>query len=179
MRGAILTELVKLMKAKAAAGSDIPAAAERFAARLDEKPPTLTFSDGDMSLAGSLFGRGKIAPPSLFDELTKEYLFLPQSQNVILTKSVLLEKMFPKLKKDKNFSYIFRYVEQMAEVAKHLRISERPVFLAMGGLTRFMNAVRLSGKDLGFLYPEKGLLIQLLGPWKIRDQLTKSRIVRC
>ena len=77
VRGAILTELVKLMKAKAAASSDIPAAAERFTTRIDEKPPTLTFSDSDMSLAGSLFGQGKMAPPSLFDDLTKEYLFLP------------------------------------------------------------------------------------------------------
>ena len=59
------TELVKLMKAKSAASSDIPAAAEGFATRVIEKPPTLTFSDSDMSLAGSLFGRRKMAPPSL------------------------------------------------------------------------------------------------------------------
>ena len=123
----MLPELVKLMKAKAAAGSDIPAAAERFAARIDEKPPTLMFSDRDMSLAGSLFGRGKIAPTSLFDELTKEYLFLPQSQNEILTKSVQLEKMFLKFMKDNNFSNIFQYVEQMAKVDKHLGISESPI----------------------------------------------------
>ena len=159
MKAAVLTELVKLMKAKAAASSDIPAAAERFTTRIDEKPPTLTFLDSDISLAGSLFGRGKMAPPSLFDDLTKEYLFLPQSQNEILTKSVQLEKMFLKFKKDKNFSNIFQYVEQMAKVAKHLRISERPVVLAMKELTRFMNTVKLSRKDLGFLYPEKGPLI--------------------
>ena len=59
------TELVKLMKAKAAASSDIPAAAERFTTRIDEKPPTITISDSDMSLAGSLFGQGKMALPSL------------------------------------------------------------------------------------------------------------------
>ena len=54
----------------------------------------------------------------------------------------------------------------MAKVAKHLRISERPVVLAMGELTRFMNAVKLGGKNLGFLYLVKGPLIQLLGPRK-------------
>ena len=86
--------------------------------------------------------------------------------------------MFLKFKKDKNFSNIFQYVEQMAKVAKHLRISERPVVLAIGELTGFMNTVKLCGKDLGFLYPEKGPLIQLLGPRKIRDQFAKSRIVR-
>ena len=90
-----------------------------------------------------------MAPPSLFDELTKEYLFVPQSQNEALTKSVQLEKMFLKFKKDKIFSNIFQYVEQMAKVAKHLRISERPVILAMGELTRFMNEVKSSGKNFG------------------------------
>ena len=90
----MLPELIRLMKPKAAAGSDIPAAAERFAARINEKPLTLMFSEDDMSLARSLFGWGKMAPPSLFDDITKEYLFLPQSQNEVLTKSVQLEKMY-------------------------------------------------------------------------------------
>ena len=53
--------------------------------------------------------------------------------------------MFQKFKKDKNFSNIFQYVEQMARVAKHLRISERLVILAMGELTRFMDEVKTSG----------------------------------
>ena len=84
--------------------------------------------------------------------------------------------MFLKFMEDKSFSNIFQYVEQMAKVTKHLRISERPVVL--GELTRFINAVKLSGKNLGFLYPEQGPMVQLLGPRKVRDQLAKSRIVR-
>ena len=56
-------------------------------------------------------------------------------------------------------------------MSKHFLISERPVILPMGELTRFMNEVRSSGKDLGFLYPEQGPLVQLLGPRKVRDQL--------
>ena len=71
--------------------------------------------------------------------------------------------MFLKFKEDKNFSNIFQYVEQMAKVAKHLRISERSVVLAMGELTRFMNTVKLCGKVLGFLYPDQGSMVELLG----------------
>ena len=111
-----------------------------------------------MSLAESIFGRGKMVPPTLFDELTREYLFLPQGQNEALTKFVQLEKMFLKFKKDKSHANIFQYVEQMAKVAKHLRI--------MGELTRLMNAVKMNGKNLGFLYPAQGPLVQLLGPRK-------------
>ena len=37
----------------------------------------------------------------------------------------------------------------MAKVAKHLRISERPVVLAMGELTRFMNTVNFVERTWG------------------------------
>ena len=176
VRGPVLPELIKLLKARAAAATEIPAAAQRFATRIDEKPPTLTLSESDMSLAQSLFGRGKMAPPTLFDELTREYLFLPQGQNEALTKSVQLEKMLLKFKKDRSHANIFQYVEQMAKVAKHLRISERPIVLAMGELTRFMNAVKMNGKNLGFLYPAQGPMVQLLGPRKFQDQLAYKQL---
>ena len=56
--------------------------------------------------------------------------------------------MFQKFKHDKNFANICSYIEKLAKVAKHFRVSERPVILAMGELTQFMNKVRSSGKDL-------------------------------
>ena len=46
---AVLPELIRLMKAKAATDPDIPSAVERYASRLDEKAPTLTFSENDLS----------------------------------------------------------------------------------------------------------------------------------
>ena len=74
VRGPVLPELIKLIKARAAVAAEIPAAAQRFATRIDERPPTLTLSESDMSLAESLFGRGKMSPPTLFDDLTREYV---------------------------------------------------------------------------------------------------------
>merc|ERR1711867_212006 len=41
----VLPEVIKLLRARAASTTDIPSAAERYAARLDEKPPTLTLSE--------------------------------------------------------------------------------------------------------------------------------------
>ena len=84
---AVLPEFLRLMKAKAAPDF-IPSAAERYASRLDEKLPTLTFTENDLALAVSLFGCGRMSPPSLFDILTKEFLLPPQSQNNTMTKSV-------------------------------------------------------------------------------------------
>ena len=78
----VLTQLVRLVAEKdGETVADIPSAADRFAVRLDSKPPTLTLSESDMTLAESFLGRGKMVPASLFEDLVKEYLFLPQEQN--------------------------------------------------------------------------------------------------
>ena len=104
---ALLPEVIRLVKAKASSSSDIPSAAERYTARLDEMTQTPTFSESDLSLAVLLFGKGKMVPSSMFEELTREYLFLPSSQNEALNKLVQLDKMFQKFKQDKNFTNTF------------------------------------------------------------------------
>ena len=131
VRAPVLTEFIRLSKGKSVMAAQIPGAASRFATRIDEKTPTLTFTQQDMALASSLFSRGKIAPATMFDELSREYLFLPQGQNESLTKSVQLEQF---LLKYKSYTNVFQFVEQMAKVAKHLRISERPIILATASI---------------------------------------------
>ena len=131
VRAPVLTEFIRLSKGKSVMAAQIPGAASRFATRIDEKTPTLTFTEQDMALASSLFSRGKMAPATMFDELTREYLFLPQGQNESLTKSVQLEQF---LLKYKSYTNVFQFVEQMAKVAKHLRISERPIILATASI---------------------------------------------
>ena len=64
----------------------------------------------------------------------------------------------------------------MAKVAKHLRICERPVILALGELTRLMNDIRHHGKELGFAYPSEAPSKQLLGPRKFADKLHYSQL---
>ena len=176
VKPAVLVELMRLHKGKDDLASEIPTAAARFSVRIDEKPPTLTLTEGDLTLAQSLFSKGKMSPASTFDDLTRDYLFLPANQNELLIKSIQLEQLLLKYKKDKAYTYIFQYVEQMAKVAKHLRIAERPIILAMGEMTRFMNAVRQNGKNLGFLYPAQPPLVQLLGPRKVEDKLTYQQL---
>ena len=39
-----------------------------------------------------------------------------------------------------------------------------------------MNAVKSNGKDLDFLYLDQALLVKLLGPRKVRDQLTYRQL---
>ena len=84
--------------------------------------------------------------------------------------------MLYRYKKDKQYGHIFQYIEEMAKVAKHLRVSERPVVLALGELTRLMTDIRQHGKDLGFLYPAEGPCRQLLGPRKFADKLHYTQV---
>ena len=177
VKPAVLTQLVRLAAEKGGEiAAEIPSAADRFAVRLDSKPATLTLSESDMALAESFLGRGKMVPAALFEDLVKEYLFLPQEQNERLTRSILLEKMLYRYKKDKQYGHIFQYVEELAKVGKHLRISERPVILSLGELTRLMTEIRQHGKDLGFLYPAEGPYRQLLGPRKFEDKLHYTQV---
>ena len=176
VKPAVLVELLKLYKGQAEEASEILTAAARYSTRIDVKPPTLTLSGGDLELAKSIFSKGKMSPSSMFDDLTKDYLFLPQDQNEVLVKSIQLEQLLLKYKKDRAYTYIFQYIEQMAKVAKHLRISERPVILAMGEMTKFMNAVRQNGKNLGFSYPAQPPFVQLLGPRKVEDKLSYTQL---
>ena len=104
----VLVELMRLHRGKDDLDSEIPTAAARFSVRIDEKPPTLTLTEGDLALAQSLFSNGKMSPVSTFDELTKDYLFLPADQNELLIKSIQLEQHLLRYKKDKAFTYIFQ-----------------------------------------------------------------------
>ena len=61
-------------------------------------------------------------------------------------------------------------------MTKYFHVSERPGILAMGELTRFMNEVKKSGKELGFLYPENPPMVQLLGPRKVQDRLAYKQL---
>ena len=52
----VMPEVLRLLREKSVSTSDIPSAVERYAGRLDEKSPTLTFSESDLALAVSVFG---------------------------------------------------------------------------------------------------------------------------
>ena len=63
----VLPEVIKLLRAKAASTTDILSAAERYAGRLDDKPPTLTLTESNLSLAVSVLGCGKkMVPATMF-----------------------------------------------------------------------------------------------------------------
>ena len=73
--------------------SEVPSAAQRFC-RSDEKPPTLTLSPASMDLAEKVFKLGRYKIPRYFEELTREFLFLPHDQNETLNSNLIMESFF-------------------------------------------------------------------------------------
>ena len=112
----------------------------------------------------------------MFDDLTKEFLFLGQEQNETLKKSLQIERLLLKYRRDKTYSHIFKFIEDLAKITKNYRVSERPVFMAMAELTRLMNAIRQHGIELGFLFPKKPPTCQMLGPRTFPNMLAYSQI---
>ena len=65
----VLVELMGLHRGKDDLDSEIPTAAARFSVRIDEKPPTLTLTEGDLALAQSLFSVPACGPERVVDQV--------------------------------------------------------------------------------------------------------------
>ena len=57
----MIPELIKLLCQSSSCFED---SRKRYISRIDENPHTLSISECDMSLADTVFGRGKIDPPT-------------------------------------------------------------------------------------------------------------------
>ena len=82
----------------------------------DEKPTTLALSPASMDLAEKVFKLGRYKIPRYFEELTREFLFLPHDQNETLNSNLIMETFFKKYEKDPAFSHIFSYKDQISNV---------------------------------------------------------------
>ena len=102
---------------------DVPSAAARFC-RSDEMPPSLILSDTSMALATKVFSLGRFKVPLHFQELAKEYLYIPVGQNDILTANLNVENMFRRYERSGKWKYVFQYKNQIIQVTKDLRVAQ-------------------------------------------------------
>ena len=151
--------------------AEVPSAAARFS-RSDEKPPTLTLSPPCMDLASKIFSLGKFKVSHHFEELTKEFLFLPVGQNELLNANLSMENMFKQHEKSGKFKHVFTFKNQVVKVTRDLRVAQRPLFLATAELDKVLNQTRTLGKALGFKYPAEIPKVEILGPKKHPNHLS-------
>ena len=161
LKPAVLAELTK--GSTEVPEGEVPSAAKRFS-RSDETPPSLILSDSAMELAAKVFSLGKFKLPKHFDELTKEYLFLPTGQNDILTSNINLENLFRKYEHDADFSAIFTFKNQVLKCLRDLRVVQRIPFLVQDEVDRALEGSRSAAKKVGFVFCPEPPEVSVLGP---------------
>ena len=77
-----------------------------------------------------------------FEELTKQYLFLPIGQNEKLSKNMMMEQVFKKYENDRRFGHIFDFKNKLVKLGKEMRIAQRPLVLAVGTTTDLSRHLR-------------------------------------
>ena len=134
--------LQQLVVTNKAGPSKIPGPAERLLSRRsDEQDPTLTFSPEDMEIADKMFNMGTFKKGH-FEELVKEFLFLPLGQNNILSENIKMENLFKKYEQDKRFRHIFDFKDKLVKLGKELRMAQRPFVLGVGAATELSRGIR-------------------------------------
>ena len=128
------------------------AAVARYAVRSDEKPPTLMFSESTLDLAVNTLTQGKFRNNSHFQELTRNYLRLPDTQHDKLVQDLCVEPFFKKLEKEPRFKPIFTVRKEMGDCLHMLRISQRPLFTATSVVDDFMEKVLKFGRQAGLVF---------------------------
>ena len=125
----------------------------RYAARSDEKAPTLILPNGIVELAENTFHAGMFRGRSHFNELVQKYLCLPPDQHRRLTKDLQQETMFRKMESEKRFKFIFQFKKEMGDCLKNLRVSQRLVFCMIDTIDKHIPVLRGLAMSAGIGYP--------------------------
>lgn len=143
-----MTHIIKgdMAKQLVVDGTVIPTASERLLRkRSDQAEATLTFTDEELALAEKIYSQGMFKRGH-FDELSKKFLFLPAEQNQLLSQNIETEDLFRPYEHESRYQHIFKYKNQVLSVLRQLRISTRPLVLALSHSTELARHVRKSEK---------------------------------
>ena len=171
-----MTHIIKgdMAKQLVVDGTVIPTASERLLRkRSDQTEVTLTFTEEELALADKIYSQGMFKRGH-FDELAKKFLFLPPEQNRLLGQNIETEDLFKPYEHESRYQHIFKYKNQVLSVLRQLRISTRPLVLALSHATELARHVRKSGEKFGYTYPEVAPEVQLKGPTPVLDYLSRG-----
>ena len=146
--------------------------ADRFGDRSDKVPPSLTLDPDTLAVAVKVFGAGLFEGKGHFEDIVKKHWFLAKEVNDMLEANLQLEPMFAKLEREKKFPYLFSFHSHLMKCVKHLRISQRPVFLAFKEQDLLRTKLRNHGAVLGMVYPPNPELKTFMGPKAVSDELS-------
>ena len=127
----------------------------RYGGRCDETVPTMSLSDDVLDTVADILGQGQFnGGRSMWNEIVKKHLVLPQPQHEKLSGDLKSEDIFNKFRKLKKFQYVFKYQGEVRDCLKNFRLSERPIFSVVDLLNTELSSIRKFGEEIGFSYPK-------------------------
>ena len=99
-----------------------------------------------------------------FDSLVRKCLRLYRSQYMALNQSIQSEKL--------RSMKTIPITRNVLACSRYLKVSTRPLVLAMSGSTALACHVRRAGEKVGYTYPQEPREVEMHGPTPVLDYLT-------
>ena len=125
----------------------------RYSGRCDVVEPTLVLDPFTVKVAASIFTKGVWKDSRMWTEIIKTFLTLPIEQHEQLTSNLQVEELLYKFRNEPRFRSIFKYVSDLANCLKCLRISQRPLFMLMERLNKDITKLRAFATEVGIEFP--------------------------
>ena len=130
---------------------------ERYKVRCDDVEQTMFLSPSIVELAKETFNGGKFRDRKVWKDLVKKYLTISHSDHLKLTEDISTEDVFNKFRGDKKYNYIFKFMSDMKDAMKDLRLAQRLLFSSIQNLSTDMICVSLA-KTLELFFRSPRLL---------------------
>ena len=125
----------------------------RYSGRCDVVEPTLVLDPSTVKVAASIFSKGVWKDSRMWTEIIKSFLTLPYEQHEQLTSNLQVEELLYKFRNEPRFKSIFKYISDLANCLKCLRISQRPLFMLMERLNNDITKLRAFATEVGIEFP--------------------------
>ena len=143
-------ELVNKLVSKTADPSNL----SRYAGRCDDVEPTLLLSAMTVELARETFSEGKFRDRKVWNDIVQKYLTISHPDHLKLTQDISTEDIFNKFRRDRKYNYIFKFLSEMKQAMKDMRLTQRPIFSIIQSLSESLSNLRKLGEDVGLSFPE-------------------------
>ena len=121
----------------------------KFKGRCDDIVPTMDLNDSTIEVATEVFSKGQFRDKRVWAETVKNHLTLPQDVHQSLSVDFKLEDYLERLKREKRFSHVFKYRQDLTNCLKNLRIAQRPVFSLAQQINEDISLVKNIGVSSG------------------------------
>ena len=127
----------------------------KYGTRCDDVTPTLLLSDSTVKVATQVFNKGQFRDKRVWGDIVKKFLTVSPEVHEALSVDLKSEDSIEKLRRDKRYSHVFQYRQDLSSSLKSLRVTQRLIFSLAEKINVNLSVVRGIGEKAGIKYPDK------------------------